>query len=194
MGLTEGAYERPQDFGFAAFFFLGMSTVETVLNLYNEIVAAKMAGAKGAWVGLQSSGGVPGAGPYLRDLIATLEFPVIGHVHDVFSEGASVVAAFPHRSIAPVGAVGFHQASMSLNAGSYQEARLSDLLQQVHGHNRRMEIHLSESFGIERSTVNQWVHDGKVLIGPAAVDAGVVHRVARPVLTRPEERKIVGQA
>lgn len=133
-----GAAETPQANGFEVLVFNGTVNDQNAQKLINSICAAHTNGRKGVWVSIQSGGGCPGAARYVHSFLRSVEFPAIAHVCDVFSEGASLAAAFPYRTISPVGKIGFHQATMNLTAGGYGEAKLSDLLQQVKGHNRAM--------------------------------------------------------
>jgi ATP-dependent protease ClpP protease subunit len=185
------AFRRPQAAGFRTIIFTGTANLQTVLPLISAIQKAKTDGAPGVWVGLHSDGGSPGAARFAHSQIAALKFPAIAHVTEVFSEGASLAAAFPHRSIAPTGKIGFHQAAMHVTGGPTAEAKLSDLLQQCKGHNRAMIAHLQQSFDQPLETVTAWVYDGAVFVGPEAKAAGIVHEVVEVELPNPDAHIVI---
>ncbi|WP_420563925.1 hypothetical protein [Thalassobaculum sp.] len=134
--------------------------------------------------------GAPGSARAIHEYLGSTGFPAISHVVETFSEGASLAAAFPHRTIAPTGKIGFHQAGMNIAEGNYAEAKLSDLLQQVKGHNRAMINHLCLSLGFSTEVVRPWVYDGAVFVGNEAKNAGIVHEVLTPHHARPNDHWI----
>ena len=110
------------------------------------------------------------------------------------SEGASLAAAFPHRSISPIGTIGFHQAAINPQGGTFSESDRSDLLQQVRGDNHAMIAHLAQSIGLPDEKIRPWVYDGAVFVGEKAVEAGVAARAVSPSHPRPLEHKILNAA
>lgn len=179
-------FQNPQAAGFAAISFSGYANPKNVMELFQQVRAAG-AQAAGVWVGLACDGGSPGAGPLFADLVRGLPFPVIGHIHDVFSEGAALAVAFPHRSIATVGKIGFHQASITITQGAYQENKMADLLNQCRGHNRGSVIHIHRRLGVELSAAKDWVMDGRVFLAEEAVEHGIVETVVDVQFTKPNE-------
>jgi len=125
------------------------------------------------------------------DYLSAVRFPAISHTVEVFSEGACLAAAFPNRTISPVGKVGFHQAAMLLEKGSFAESKISDLLQQVQGHNRAMVAQLAKSLGQPSETVRKWVYDGAAFVGDEAVNEGIANAIAEPFHPRPVEHIIM---
>lgn len=179
-------YQNPQAAGFAAISFSGSANPQNVLKLFQAVRNAGTQAA-GVWVGLACDGGSPGAGPLFADLVRGLPFPVIGHIHDVFSEGAALAVAFPHRSIAAVGKIGFHQASMNISQGFFQENKLADLLNQCRGHNRGSVMHIHQRLGVDLSAAREWVMDGRVFLAEEAVENGIVETVVDVQFSRPSE-------
>lgn len=179
-------FQDPQAAGFAAISFSGFANPKNVMELFQQV---RIAGshAAGVWVGLACDGGSPGAGPLFADLVRGLPFPVIGHIHDVFSEGAALAVAFPHRSIATVGKIGFHQASINITQGAYQENKLADLLNQCRGHNRGSAIHIQKRLGIDMAAANAWVMDGRVFVAEEAVENGIVDTMVDVQFSKPTE-------
>lgn len=174
------AFQNPQQAGFETILLNGTANDAMAARLIKQIIVARDKGKAGAWIGIQCQGGAPGAARLVHDYISSTDFAVVGHIHEAFSEGASLAAAFRQRSISPTGKVGFHQVGMNLIAAQYHEAQLSDLLQQVKGHNRAMIEHLNLALGAPKNEVTQWVYDGRVFVGAEAKDAGVVQQVVAP--------------
>lgn len=185
------ASENPQASEFEILIFNGVVNDQNAQKLINSISAAHAKGKKGVWVGIQSGGGVPGAARYVHEFLSSIQFPAIAHINDVFSEGSSLAAAFPYRTISQVGKIGFHQAAMTLSEGGYGEAKLSDLLEQVKGHNRAMVEHLALSLKLPTETVKPWVFDGRVFVGKEAVLAGIANNVLTPHHPDPGDHNIL---
>ena len=179
---SEGAFSNPQDAGFQTILFNGNVNDKSALLLIKHVQEAIRESKKGVWVGIKSDGGAPGAARFVYDYLSSIEFPAISHAIDVFSEGTNLAAAFPHRSIALTGKIGFHQAALNLPGGSFHEGILSDLLQQVMGHNRAMLDHLMLSTGLPEETIRPWIYNGAVFVGEEAV---------KPFHPRPLEHKIL---
>lgn len=191
MQIDHTALTNPQDAGFQTVFFDGSITDSTAMIVIKHINRAIAEGKKGIWMGINSGGGSTGSARVVHDYLKSTGFPAIAHVVDTFSEGSSLATALPQRTIAPAGKIGFHQTGMNLVAGVYAEGRLSDLLQQVKGHNRAMIGHLALSLGLSPEVVSPWVYDGAVFVGQEAKAASIVHEVLTPHHPRPNEHWIL---
>lgn len=187
MNVDQKAFSNPQASGFQTIIFDGSineSSAIALIKLINRAIAERK---KGVWVSINCGGGSAGAGRVIRDYLASTSFPGIAHAVDAFSEGSSLLAAFPARTIAPVGKIGFHQTSMQLAAGPYAEGKISDLLQQVKGHNRAMINHLALCLAVEVDIIQPWVYEGRVFVGHEAKEASIVHDVLTPFHPQPTE-------
>jgi Protease subunit of ATP-dependent Clp proteases len=187
MDITPEILANPQAAGFQTMMFTGSVTQQSAIALLQQIVKAVQQGKKGVWVGIYSTGGHPGAARTVSEVLASFPIPAISHAIEVFSEGACLALSFPTRTVAPTGKIGFHQASMTLNAGGYSEAAISDLLQQIKGHNRSMIEHVARSTGVNSEAVQHWIYDGVVFVGSEAVAAGVVRDAITPHHPTPSE-------
>ena len=187
MAIDPAVFLDPQAHGYRMVLVAKGIHPQSASEIIHTIIATQQSGAQGIWFGISSPGGEPGAARLVSDFVRSIAFPVIGHVHNAFSESASLAAAFPERSISPVGTIGFHQAAMNLSAGPYAEDKISDLLHQVRGHNSAMVTHLSVTLGIQHDTAKAWVYSGASFVGQQAADAGIVQHVCNAAVSRPAE-------
>lgn len=185
MNVDQKAFSNPQASGFQTIIFDGSVTDATAMALIKLINRAIAERKKGVWVSINCGGGAAGSGRVIHDYLASTGFPGIAHAVDAFSEGSSLLAAFPMRTISPIGKIGFHQTSMQLAAGPYAEGKISDLLQQVKGHNRAMINHLALSLGLDAEIIQPWVFEGRVFVGQEAKEASIVHDVLTPFHPQP---------
>ncbi|MEE2690641.1 MAG: hypothetical protein VX640_03765 [Pseudomonadota bacterium] len=188
-GLSKSNLERvarePKTHDFATILFSRPVDENGVKELVKVVSQFIHAGASGVHITIHSGGGVPTNGPFFGSVIRTMNLAAIGHVAgDAFSEAGNLFASFPYRTISHTGRVGFHQASMKLDAGSYPESRISDLLSQVRGLNQSMIENVVKALGVSDTEARKWFAEGATFVGEQAKLARIAHEVLEPKIDK----------